>query len=133
MLHQQTTPHTRSTISVILGGGQGTRLWPLTKYRAKPAVPLAGKYRLIDIPISNCLNSGLDRIFVLTQFMSSSLNNHITRTYQLGPFSRGFVGIQAASQSEENSDWYQGTADSVRRNIEHILQRFQNGFVVIYE
>ncbi len=117
----------RQAIAVILGGGRGTRLWPLTKYRAKPAVPLAGKYRLIDIPISNCLNSGLDRIYVFTQFMSSSLNRHVTATYQLDSFSRGFVALEVAHQRTEGpadgeSDWYQGTADAVRRNLKEIMQ-----------
>lgn len=112
----------RNAIAVILGGGRGTRLWPLTKYRAKPAVPLAGKYRLIDISISNCLNSGLDRIYVLTQFNSSSLNRHITGTYHMDPFSRGFVTLEVANQSEETSEWYQGTSDAVRRNIKSIAQ-----------
>lgn len=120
----------RMAISVVLGGGRGTRLWPLTEYRAKPAVPLAGKYRLIDIPISNCLNSGLDRIYVLTQFMSSSLNRHVTSTYQLDPFSRGFVSIEVAHQSADSFDWYQGTADAVRRNWKEILQ-WRTPYVVI--
>jgi glucose-1-phosphate adenylyltransferase len=112
----------RSAIAVILGGGRGTRLWPLTKYRAKPAVPLAGKYRLIDIPISNCLNSGLDRVYILTQFMSSSLNSHITGTYQLDPFSSGFVSLEVASQSDENMNWFQGTADAIRRTYKTLRQ-----------
>ena len=116
------SPLARCAIAVILGGGRGTRLWPLTKYRAKPAVPLAGKYRLIDISISNCLNSGLDRMYILTQFNSSSLNRHITNTYHLDPFSHGFVNLEAASQSDETSEWYQGTADAVRRNIKSIAQ-----------
>jgi glucose-1-phosphate adenylyltransferase len=112
----------RCAVAVILGGARGTRLWPLTKYRAKPAVPLAGKYRLIDVPISNCLNSGLDRIYVLTQFNSSSLNRHITGTYHLDPFSHGFVNLEVANQSDETSEWYQGTADAVRRNIKSLMQ-----------
>lgn len=107
---------------MILGGGRGSRLWPLTKYRAKPAVPIAGKFRLIDIPISNCINSGFNRIYVLTQFNSSSLNQHISATYQFDPFNRGFVRLQAASQSDENMDWYQGTSDAVRRNMKDFLQ-----------
>src|SRR5262245_10189551 len=117
-------------MAVILGGGRGTRLWPLTKYRAKPAVPVAGKYRLIDIPISICLNSGLDQIYILTQFNSSSLNQHISETYQLGPFSRGFVTLEAASQQEDSEDWYQGTADAVRRNMKTITQ-WQTDHIVI--
>lgn len=120
----QTAPHAaQETLAVILGGGRGTRLWPLTRDRAKPAVPVAGKFRLIDIPISNCINSGIDRIFVLTQFLSSSLNNHITRTYQFDAFrSRSFISLEAASQTVENSDWYQGTADAVRRTMNEIIQ-----------
>ena len=108
---------TRDTIAIILGGGQGTRLYPLTKHRAKPAVPIAGKFRLIDIPISNCLHSDVDRIFVLTQFNSTSLNRHIVQTYKFDTFSRGYVQILAAEQTIENMDWYQGTADAVRQNI----------------
>ncbi len=120
----------RQAISVILGGGRGTRLWPLTRYRAKPAVPLAGKYRLIDIPISNCLNSGLDRIYVMTQFMSNSLNRHITSTYHLDPFSRGFVALEVAHQRESSNDWYQGTADAVRRSLRELTQ-WRTPYVVI--
>ncbi|MDD5439846.1 MAG: glucose-1-phosphate adenylyltransferase [Candidatus Omnitrophica bacterium] len=106
-------------LCVILGGGRGTRLYPLTRDRSKPAVPLAGKYRLIDVPVSNCLNSGLNRIYVLTQFNSESLNKHITRTYNLDRFSRGFVEIIAAEQSMESTNWFQGTADAVRRSLKH--------------
>src|SRR3984885_12591265 len=97
------------TLSIIMGGGAGTRLFPLTKFRAKPAVPLAGKYRLIDIPISNCLNSGLNHIYVLTQFLSVSLHRHIRRTYIFDAFEGGFVELLAAQQTNENTDWYQGT------------------------
>src|SRR6266404_2101391 len=104
----------QNVISLVLGGGRGTRLHPLTRYRSKPAVPLAGKYRLIDIPISNCINSGLHRIYVLTQFMSVSLHRHIRISYQFDRFSAGFVEILAAQQTLENSNWYQGTADAVR-------------------
>src|SRR3954463_3881927 len=107
-------------LSLILGGGRGTRLYPLTMLRSKPAVPLAGKYRLIDIPISNCINSGFNRIFVLTQFLSVSLHRHIANTYKFDPFSRGFVEILAAQQTYESSDWYQGTADAVRQNIRYV-------------
>jgi glucose-1-phosphate adenylyltransferase len=107
-------------ISLILGGGRGTRLYPLTKHRSKPAVPLAGKYRLIDIPISNCLNSGLNRIYVLTQFLSVSLHRHIANTYKFDPFSKGFVEILAAQQTMESTDWYQGTADAVRQNVRYL-------------
>ncbi|MFA5362361.1 MAG: glucose-1-phosphate adenylyltransferase [Candidatus Omnitrophota bacterium] len=107
-------------LSIILGGGRGTRLYPLTKYRAKPAVPVAGKYRLVDIPISNCLNSGFQKIFVLTQFQSGSLNRHIFRAYKLDAFSGGFVEIIAAEQSGEQSDWFQGSADAVRKCLRHL-------------
>jgi glucose-1-phosphate adenylyltransferase len=104
-------------ICLILGGGRGTRLYPLTKSRSKPAVPIAGKYRLIDIPISNCIHSGLSRIFVLTQFNSVSLHRHIANTYKFDPFGGGFVEILAAQQTMQHEGWYQGTADAVRRNI----------------
>ena len=106
-------------ISIIMGGGRGTRLYPLTMVRCKPAVPLAGKYRLVDIPISNCLNSGLNRIFLLTQFNTASLHRHIQTTYRFDPFNGGFVDILSAEQTEKSTDWYQGTADSVRRNLAH--------------
>jgi glucose-1-phosphate adenylyltransferase len=111
--------HARDVISVILGGGAGTRLYPLTKDRSKPAVPLAGKYRIVDIPISNCLNSGLKRIFLLTQFNSSSLHRHIQQSYQFDDFSNGFVEIMAAQQTPSSDAWYQGTADAVRQNLQH--------------
>ncbi len=107
----------RDVITAILGGGRGTRLWPLTQHRAKPAVPVAGKFRLIDIPISNSLHAGIDRIFVITQFNSASLHRHIAQTYRFDIFSRGFVNILAAEQGLERSDWYQGTADAVRQNL----------------
>ncbi len=110
----------RDVVTAILGGGQGTRLWPLTRDRAKPAVPLAGKFRLIDIPISNSLHAGIERIYVLTQFNSASLHRHIAQTYRFDVFSRGFVNILAAEQKEENRDWYQGTADAVRQNLARI-------------
>lgn len=110
------------TLTFVLGGGRGTRLYPLTKFRSKPAVPLAGKYRLIDIPLSNCINSGLNRIYVLTQFNSVSLHRHIRRTYTFDPFNGGFVEILAAQQTNESSDWYQGTADAVRQNLRYIEQ-----------
>jgi glucose-1-phosphate adenylyltransferase len=111
--------HAREVISVILGGGAGTRLFPLTKDRSKPAVPLAGKYRIVDIPISNCLNSGLKRIFLLTQFNSSSLHRHIQQSYRFDDFSNGFVEIMAAQQTPSSDAWYQGTADAVRQNLHH--------------
>jgi glucose-1-phosphate adenylyltransferase len=110
----------RSVLSLILGGGQGARLFPLTQLRAKPAVPVAGKYRLIDIPISNCINSGMSRIYVLTQFMSVSLHRHIANTYKFDMFNDGFVEVLAAQQTMEGSHWYQGTADAVRQNIRQI-------------
>ena len=106
-------------LTLILGGGRGTRLFPLTHMRSKPAVPLGGKYRLIDIPISNCLHAGLKRIFVLTQFNSASLNRHIAQTYRLDMFSDGFVEVLAAEQTPESSDWFQGTADAVRQAARH--------------
>ncbi len=109
-------------ISLILGGGRGTRLFPLTKSRSKPAVPIAGKYRLIDIPISNCIHSGLNRIFVLTQFNSVSLHRHIANTYTFDPFGGGFVEILAAQQTMQHETWYQGTADAVRRNIPYFTE-----------
>jgi glucose-1-phosphate adenylyltransferase len=110
----------KSVISVILGGGAGTRLYPLTASRSKPAVPIAGKYRLVDIPISNCINSGINRMYVLTQFNSASLNKHIKNTYQFSAFSSGFVDILAAEQTPDNPGWYQGTADAVRQSLRHI-------------
>jgi glucose-1-phosphate adenylyltransferase len=109
-----------SVVAVILGGGAGTRLYPLTAARSKPAVPIAGKYRLVDIPISNCINSNINRIFVLTQFNSASLNKHIKNTYLFSNFSSGFVDILAAEQTPDNPGWYQGTADAVRQSLRHI-------------
>src|SRR6202022_2958189 len=110
------------TLAIIMGGGAGTRLFPLTKDRSKPAVPLAGKYRLVDIPISNCLNSGLSRGFVLTQFNSMSLHRHINASYKFDNFSRSFVEILAAQQTTEGARWYQGTADAVRQNLRYFLE-----------
>lgn len=110
----------KSLISVILGGGAGSRLYPLTSSRSKPAVPIAGKYRLVDIPISNCINSNINRMFVLTQYNSASLNKHIKNTYQFSAFSSGFVDILAAEQTPDNTTWFQGTADAVRQSIRHI-------------
>ena len=109
-----------NVVTAILGGGQGSRLWPLTHNRAKPAVPVAGKFRLIDIPISNSLHAGLEQIYVLTQFNSASLHRHISQTYRFDNFSRGFVNILAAEQSPDNRDWYQGTADAVRQNLSRL-------------
>ena len=108
-------------LAMILGGGVGSRLRPLTYHRSKPAVPLAGKYRLIDIPVSNCINSGINRMFVLTQFNSASLNRHVTNTYQFDRFSGGFVQIVAAEQTPGSMDWFQGTADAVRQSLPHVL------------
>ena len=108
-------------LCVIMGGGQGSRLFPLTKDRAKPAVPLAGKYRIVDIPISNCINSRFRRIYVLTQFNSTSLHSHISRTYKFDQFSAGFVEIMAAQQTSTTTSWYEGTADAVRKNLVHFL------------
>lgn len=112
----------QEVLSIILGGGRGTRLYPLTALRSKPAVPVAGKYRLIDIPISNCINSGMQRIYVLTQFLSVSLHRHIANTYKFDPFSRGFVEVLAAQQTNETADWYQGTADAVRQQARYIVE-----------
>ena len=106
-------------MAIVLGGGKGERLFPLTQYRSKPAVPLAGKYRIVDIPLSNCINSNIRRIFVLTQFNSASLNRHLARTYRFDNFSQGFVNTLAAEQTPENQNWFQGTADAVRQSIRH--------------
>ena len=115
--HTPTTAPMNRVLAVILGGGAGTRLFPLTAHRAKPAVPLAGKYRLVDVPISNCINSGLDRIFVVTQYNSASLNSHIARSYVFDRFRGGFVTILAAEQTMASERWFQGTADAVRQSM----------------
>lgn len=120
-----------NVLSIIMGGGRGTRLSPLTKQRAKPAVPLAGKYRLVDIPISNCLNSGLNRIFVLTQFHTASLHRHIQNTYKFDPFGGGFVDILSAEQTEFKESWYQGTADAVRQNLLHFNDHGYDYLVIL--
>ncbi len=120
----------KEILSVILGGGAGSRLYPLTASRSKPAVPIAGKYRLVDIPISNCLNSGINRMFVLTQFNSASLNRHIKNTYHFSAFSSAFVDILAAEQTPDNPTWYQGTADAVRQCLRH-LGPFDSEYVLI--
>src|SRR3989440_5709914 len=120
-----------SVLSLILGGGRGSRLYPLTKLRSKPAVPLAGKYRLIDIPISNCINSGLNRIYVLTQFLSVSLHRHIANTYKFDPFNQGFVEALAAQQTNEAADWYQGTADAVRQNIRYVQEDWAREVLIL--
>src|SRR5688500_19078157 len=113
-------PKRPNILAVILGGGAGTRLHPLTLHRSKPAVPLGGKYRLVDIPISNCINSDILKIFVLTQYNSASLNKHIATTYRFSQFSNGFVEILAAEQTPQNPQWFQGTADAVRQVLPHI-------------
>ena len=118
-------------VTAILGGGQGSRLWPLTQRRAKPAVPVAGKFRLIDIPISNSLHAGIDRIFVLTQFNSASLHRHIAQTYRFDAFASGFVNILAAQQTLDNRTWYQGTADAVRQNISRLTYKDPSEILVL--
>ena len=120
----------KRVLAVIMGGGRGTRLAPLTMERCKPAVPLAGKYRLVDIPISNCLNSDINRIFLLSQFNTASLHRHIQSTYHFDPFGGGFVDILSAEQTEKSVDWYQGTADAVRRNLMH-FRSFPHDLVLI--
>jgi glucose-1-phosphate adenylyltransferase len=107
------------TLAIVLGGGAGSRLFPLTATRSKPAVPIGGKYRLIDVPVSSCLHADIRRIYVLTQFNSASLNRHVSKTYQLDHFSGGFVEILAAEQTPDNPNWYQGTADAVRQAARH--------------
>ena len=113
----------KDIVAIILGGGAGSRLSPLTSTRSKPAVPIAGKYRLVDIPISNCLNSDIGRIYVLTQFNSASLNKHIKNTYHFSAFSSAFVDIIAAEQTPDNPTWFQGTADAVRQSLRHVQQQ----------
>lgn len=120
----------KGIVAVILGGGAGTRLYPLTASRSKPAVPIAGKYRLVDIPISNCLNAGISKMFVLTQFNSASLNRHIKNTYHFSAFSSAFVDILAAEQTPDNPTWFQGTADAVRQSLRHI-EPFPSEYVLI--
>ncbi len=119
------------TLAIIMGGGAGTRLFPLTKERAKPAVPLAGKYRLVDIPISNCLNSGIRSIYVLTQFNSMSLHRHINASFKFDNFTPSFVEILAAQQTPAGSHWYQGTADAVRQNLRYFLERSVDYYVIL--
>ena len=122
---------TQQTLAIVMGGGAGTRLFPLTKDRAKPAVPLGGKYRIVDIPISNCLNSGLRSIYVLTQFNTMSLHRHIQASYKFDNFSRSFVDILAAQQTPAGSQWYQGTADAVRQNMRYFLERPFDYYLVL--
>lgn len=121
----------RQVHCVIMGGGRGTRLYPLTKLRCKPAVPLAGKYRLVDIPISNCINSGYNKIYLLSQFNTASLHRHVQDAYRFDRFGRGFVEILSAEQTEHGDDWYQGTADAVRRNIMHFHAKPDDIFVIL--
>jgi glucose-1-phosphate adenylyltransferase len=118
-------------LALILGGGRGTRLFPLTQLRSKPAVPIGGKYRLVDVSISNCLHAGLRRIYVLTQFNSASLNRHIAATYRLDGFSQGFVEILAAEQTPDNSSWYQGTADAVRQAARHFVGHDADYYLIL--
>lgn len=118
-------------LCVIMGGGQGKRLFPLTKERAKPAVPLAGKYRLVDVPISNCINSGLRRIYLLTQFLSASLHRHTSQSYKFDHFTGGFVEILAAEQTYTDTSWYQGTADAVRKNMIHFMNHQFDYFLIL--
>ena len=120
-----------NTVALILGGGRGTRLYPLVKARSKPAVSLGGQYRMIDIPVSNCINSGFRNIYVITQFNSASLNNHIYNAYRFHNFSGGHVSILAAEQTDTNIDWYQGTADAVRKNLPHFDNEFVNNVVIL--
>jgi glucose-1-phosphate adenylyltransferase len=120
-----------SVLAIIMGGGRGSRLYPLTKVRSKPAVPLGGKYRLIDIPISNCLNSGYRSVFVLTQFQSASLNRHVARTYRFDLFAPGFVEILAAEQTDESQEWYQGTADAIRQHLHRFLDPPHDHYIIL--
>src|SRR6201990_1722739 len=122
---------TRRTLAIVMGGGAGTRLFPLTKDRSKPAVPLGGKYRIVDISISNCLNSGLGSIYVLTLVNSMSLHRHIQASYKFDNFSRSFVDILAAQQTPEGSQWYQGTADAVRQNMRYFLERPYDYYLIL--
>ena len=129
-MSKHTITNSKEILSIILGGGAGSRLFPLTASRSKPAVPIAGKYRLVDIPISNCLNNGIGRMFVLTQFNSASLNRHIKNTYHFSAFSKAFVDILAAEQTPDNPTWYQGTADAVRQGLRHV-EPFESDYVLI--
>jgi glucose-1-phosphate adenylyltransferase len=121
----------KNVLAVILGGGAGTRLFPLTKDRAKPAVPLGGKYRLVDIPISNCLNSGFNQVYLLTQFNSASLHRHISQAYKMDHFSNGYVEILAAEQTPSDTSWYQGTADAVKKNLTHLLNHSFDYLIIL--
>ena len=121
----------KKVLSIILGGGKGSRLYPLTKVRSKPAVPFGGKHRIVDIPISNCINSGFNKIYILTQFNSASLNMHISNTYKFDTFSKGFVEILAAEQTLEHSGWYEGTADAVRKNFQHFKTQRPTHYIIL--
>ena len=125
------TLNNKKVVAIVLGGGRGTRLYPLTMDRSKPAVPFAGKYRLVDIPISNCINSNIRQIYVLTQFNSASLHNHIASTYNFDAFSGGFVEILAAEQTYTSETWYQGTADAVRKNLKHFRDQNADYYVIL--
>ncbi len=118
-------------ISIVLGGGKGQRLYPLTANRAKPAVPFGGKFRIVDIPISNCMHAGMRQIYVLTQFNSASLHRHLNNTYRFDTFTRGFVELLAAEQTLQSSDWYQGTADAVRKNLIHFEDHSPSHYVIL--
>ncbi|MFI3257892.1 MAG: sugar phosphate nucleotidyltransferase, partial [Spirochaetales bacterium] len=118
-------------LSIILGGGKGTRLYPLTRERSKPAVPFGGKHRIVDIPISNCINSGFNKIYILTQFNSASLNMHLSSSYTFDRFSQGFVEILAAEQTLEHSGWYEGTADAVRKNFMHFETQNPTHYIIL--
>jgi glucose-1-phosphate adenylyltransferase len=124
-------PATNQVLAIILGGGQGSRLFPLTQHRSKPAVPIGGRYRLIDVPVSNCLHADIRRIFVLTQFNSASLNRHIAQTYRMDLFSNGFVEILAAEQTPDNANWYQGTADAARQAARHFVHYDADYYLVL--
>src|SRR5512138_926812 len=128
---KRSAPNTVNVLAVIMGGGAGSRLFPLTKERSKPAVPLAGKYRLVDIPIANCINSNLKRIYLLTQFNSASLHRHISQSYKFDQFTGGFVEILAAEQTLTDTSWYQGTADAVRKNLVHFLNHDFEHMVIL--
>src|SRR4051794_11620728 len=130
-LHRNAMFMTGDTLAIILGGGQGSRLFPLTETRSKPAVPIGGKYRLIDIPVSNCLHADIRRIFVLTQFNSASLNRHISHTYRMDLFSPGFVEILAAEITPENTNWFQGTADAVRKAARHFVRYDADYYLIL--
>ena len=122
---------TRDVTAIVLGGGRGSRLRPLTSERAKPAVPLCGRYRLVDIPISNCIHSKINRVFLLTQFNSASLHRHVSHTYKFDAFSEGFVEILAAEQTYQSGDWYQGTADAVRKQLRHFRNLNAKYFLIL--